>query len=56
VNIWRSLSGRLRQLFQIAGAVNATVIPLEDAPQGYQEFDKGAAKKYALNPNSLIAD
>jgi glutathione-independent formaldehyde dehydrogenase len=39
---------------QIARAVNATVIPLEDAPQGYEDFDKGAAKKYVLNPNGLI--
>jgi len=39
---------------QIAKAVNATVIPLEDAPQGYKDFDKGAAKKYVLNPNGMI--
>ncbi len=39
---------------QIAKAVNATVIPLDDAPQGYQDFDKGAARKYVLNPNGLI--
>ena len=36
---------------QIAKAVNATVIPLEEAPQGYQDFDKGAAKKYVLDPH-----
>ena len=40
---------------QIARAVNATVIALEDAPRGYQDFDKGATKKYVLNPNGLIA-
>jgi len=39
---------------QIAKAVNATVIPLEEAPQGYEDFDKGAAKKYVLNPNGYI--
>ncbi len=38
----------------IADAVNATVIGLEDAPRGYQEFDAGAARKYVLNPNGLI--
>jgi glutathione-independent formaldehyde dehydrogenase len=38
----------------IADAVNATVITLDEAPQGYQDFDKGAAKKYVLNPNDLI--
>ena len=39
---------------QIAKAVNAEVIPLEDAPRGYAEFDQGAAKKYILDPNGLI--
>jgi glutathione-independent formaldehyde dehydrogenase len=39
---------------QIAKAVNATVISLDDAPQGYTDFDKGAARKYVLNPNGLI--
>jgi glutathione-independent formaldehyde dehydrogenase len=38
----------------IADAVNATVIGLEDAPRGYQEFDAGAARKYVLNPHGLI--
>jgi glutathione-independent formaldehyde dehydrogenase len=36
---------------QIAKAVNATVISLEEAPQGYKDFDKGAAKKYVLDPH-----
>lgn len=39
---------------QIAKAVNATPITLEDAPQGYADFDAGAAKKYVLNPNGYI--
>jgi glutathione-independent formaldehyde dehydrogenase len=39
---------------QIAKAVNATVITLDEAPQGYQDFDKGAAKKFVINPNDLI--
>jgi glutathione-independent formaldehyde dehydrogenase len=39
---------------QIAKAVNATVIPLDDAPQGYEDFDQGAARKFVLNPNDLI--
>src|SRR6478672_3891093 len=38
----------------IADAVNATVIGLDEAPRGYEEFDKGAAKKYVLNPNGMI--
>jgi len=39
---------------QIAKAVNATVIELDDAPQGYEDFDKGAARKYVLDPNGLM--
>jgi glutathione-independent formaldehyde dehydrogenase len=39
---------------QIAKAVNATVIDLDAAPQGYTDFDKGAARKYVLNPHGLI--
>jgi len=38
----------------IADAVNATVITLDEAPEGYQDFDEGAAKKFVLNPNDLI--
>ena len=38
----------------IADAVNATVITLDEAPQGYRDFDAGAAKKFVLNPNDLI--
>jgi glutathione-independent formaldehyde dehydrogenase len=44
----------LHDKVQIAKAVNATAIPLEDAPQGYADFDQGAAKKYVLNPNGYI--
>ncbi len=38
----------------IAKAVNATVIPLQDGPKGYEDFDKGAAKKFVLDPNGMI--
>ncbi len=44
----------LHDKVQIAKAVNAEVIPLEDAPRGYQEFDQGAAKKYVLDPNGMV--
>jgi glutathione-independent formaldehyde dehydrogenase len=44
----------LHDRIQIAKIVNATMIPLDQAPQGYQDFDKGAAKKFVLNPNGLI--
>ncbi len=45
----------LHDKVQIAKAVNATVIPLEEAPQGYADFDSGAAKKYILNPHGMVA-
>ncbi len=44
----------LNNKVQIAKAVNATVIPLEDAPQGYKDFDKGAAKKFVLDPHGML--
>ena len=40
---------------QIAKAVNATVITLDDAPDGYQQFDQGAAKKFVIDPHGSIA-
>ncbi len=39
----------------IAKAVNATVISLDDAPAAYREFDSGAAKKFVIDPHSMIA-
>jgi glutathione-independent formaldehyde dehydrogenase len=44
----------LHDKVHIAKAVNATVIPLADAPKGYRDFDKGASKKFVLNPHGLI--
>jgi len=44
----------LHDKVQIAKAVNATVISLEEAPQGYVDFDKGAARKFVLNPHGMI--
>jgi glutathione-independent formaldehyde dehydrogenase len=44
----------LHDKVQIAKAVNATVIPLEDAPKGYADFDKGAAKKFVLDPHGVV--
>jgi glutathione-independent formaldehyde dehydrogenase len=40
---------------QIAKAVNATVISLEQAAQGYIDFDRGAAKKFVLDPHGLLS-
>ncbi|HSU48734.1 MAG TPA: zinc-binding dehydrogenase, partial [Arthrobacter sp.] len=44
----------LHDRIQIAKAVNATAIPLDDAPRGYAEFDAGAATKYVLDPNGYL--
>lgn len=44
------LSGRA----QIAKAVNATVISLEEAPAGYKEFDGGVAKKFVIDPHGML--
>jgi glutathione-independent formaldehyde dehydrogenase len=45
----------LHDKVHIAKAVNATVIPLDKAPQGYQDFDKGAAKKFVIDPHGTAA-
>jgi glutathione-independent formaldehyde dehydrogenase len=39
---------------QIAKAVNATVISLDDAPQGYKDFDRGAARKFVIDPHHMV--
>jgi glutathione-independent formaldehyde dehydrogenase len=39
---------------KIADAVNVEVISLEQAVQGYQDFDKGAAKKFVIDPHGMI--
>src|SRR5699024_3060635 len=44
------LSGRAN----IAKAVNAPVIGLDDAPKGYSDFDKGASKKFVIDPHGSL--
>ena len=39
---------------QIAGNVNATAIPLDRAAEGYRDFDRGAARKYVLDPHGMV--
>jgi glutathione-independent formaldehyde dehydrogenase len=41
---------------QISKATNVTVIGLDDAPKGYQDFDKGAAKKFVIDPHGTISN
>ena len=38
----------------IAKVVNVTVLPLEDSPRGYTDVDKGAAKKFVLDPHGIV--
>ena len=40
---------------QIAKATNVTVITLDQAPQGYKDFDRGAARKFVLDPHNSIS-
>lgn len=39
---------------QIAKAVNVNVISLDDGPKGYHDFDRGAAKKFVIDPHGMI--
>ncbi|MEJ5946097.1 formaldehyde dehydrogenase, glutathione-independent [Pseudokineococcus basanitobsidens] len=50
----RLMQAILHDKVQIAKAVNATVIPLEDAPRGYAEFDSGVAQKFVLDPHGMV--
>ena len=40
---------------KIADAVNVTIITLDEAAQGYKDFDRGAAKKFVIDPHGMIA-
>ena len=46
----------LHDRVQIAKNVNAVAIPLDQAAEGYQDFDQGAARKYVLDPHGMILD
>ena len=39
---------------QIAKAVNVQTITLDEAPQGYQDFDQGAATKFVIDPHGML--
>jgi glutathione-independent formaldehyde dehydrogenase len=45
----------LHDKIRIAKAVNVTVLKLDQAVQGYRDFDKGAAKKFVLDPHGVVA-
>ncbi|MEU4833630.1 formaldehyde dehydrogenase, glutathione-independent [Streptosporangium sp. NPDC023615] len=50
----RLMQAILHDRVQIAKAVNAVPIPLEQAPKGYEDFDQGAASKFVLDPNGML--
>ena len=43
----------LHDKVHIAKACNVNLITLDQAPQGYKDFDKGAAKKFVIDPHGL---
>jgi glutathione-independent formaldehyde dehydrogenase len=45
----------LHDKIHIAKATNVTVITLDEAVQGYKDFDKWAAKKFVLDPHGAIS-
>jgi glutathione-independent formaldehyde dehydrogenase len=45
----------LHDRLPIADIVNATIMPLERAAEGYASFDSGVAKKFVLDPHGLLA-
>jgi len=45
----------LHDKIKIAKAVNVTLISLDSAPKGYVDFDKGAAKKFVIDPHKMCA-
>ncbi len=44
----------LHDRLPIADIVNAKIISLEDAAQGYETFDQGAAVKFVLDPHDML--
>jgi len=43
----------LHDKVQIAKACNVNLIKLDDAPNGYRDLDKGAAKKFVIDPHGM---
>ena len=38
----------------IAKVVNVKVISLDQAPEGYKEFDAGVANKFVIDPHGML--
>ena len=45
----------LHDKIQIAKDTNVTMISLDESVQGYKDFDKGAARKYVIDPHGVVA-
>jgi len=45
----------LHDRLPIARIVNATVISLNQSPDGYKDFDSGVAKKFVIDPHGILA-
>jgi len=45
----------LHDRLPIADIVNATIMPLDEAAEGYKSFDSGVAKKFVLDPHGMLA-
>jgi glutathione-independent formaldehyde dehydrogenase len=44
----------LHDRIHIAKAVNTTVISLDNASRGYADFDRGAARKFVIDPHNSV--
>jgi glutathione-independent formaldehyde dehydrogenase len=44
----------LHDRIRVAKAVNATVITLDQSPEGYADFDRGVARKFVIDPHGLL--
>ena len=38
----------------VAKATNVSMISLDEAPTGYKDFDRGAAKKFVIDPHKMV--
>jgi glutathione-independent formaldehyde dehydrogenase len=44
----------LHDRIHTAKAVNVQIITLDQAPRGYKDFDRGAAKKFVIDPHGSL--
>ena len=51
----RLMQAILHDKIQIAKDTGVTMISLDESVQGYKDFDKGAAKKFVIDPHGVVA-